>query len=153
MRFLIYALIILYVLWPVDLIPDFIVGGGWIEDIALLGILAWYQFVYRQRRKGESGGYERYDQYKGDPRTEYERHDGDFDKKAQDGAAFVLRDPYEILGIEKGASPEEIKSAYRRLVNQYHPDKVTHLGEEFRDLAEKKFKEIQNAYQELMPDK
>jgi DnaJ like chaperone protein len=33
----------------------------------------------------------------------------------------------------------------------YHPDKVIHLGEEFRELAENRFKEIQKAYQELRP--
>jgi len=35
------------------------------------------------------------------------------------------------------------------LANKYHPDKVDHLGEEFKKLAEKKFKDIQEAYQKL----
>jgi DnaJ-class molecular chaperone len=39
------------------------------------------------------------------------------------------------------------------LAGQYHPDKVSHLGEEFRQLAEKRFKEIQVAYQELIRNK
>ncbi|MBW1817978.1 MAG: DnaJ domain-containing protein [Deltaproteobacteria bacterium] len=43
----------------------------------------------------------------------------------------------------------EIRKAYRELANRYHPDKVNHLGEEFRDLAEERFKEVQTAYQEL----
>ena len=56
---------------------------------------------------------------------------------------------YEILGLEPGASPEQIKSAYRKLSMQYHPDKVAYLGEEFRRVAEEKMKELNEAYQHL----
>ena len=55
-----------------------------------------------------------------------------------------------MLGVGKNASLDEIKNAYKRLAVKYHPDKVSHLGEEFRVLAEQRFKEIQEAYQELM---
>ena len=55
-----------------------------------------------------------------------------------------------MLGVASNASPEEIKAAYRDLANRYHPDKVSHLGEEFQKLAESRFKEIQAAYRELM---
>ena len=53
---------------------------------------------------------------------------------------------YAVLGLEKGADFNEIKKAYRKLSMQYHPDKVTHLGEEFRGVAEEKMKEINVAY-------
>lgn len=56
---------------------------------------------------------------------------------------------HEILGLIPGASAEEIKSAYRKLSMQYHPDKVAHLGEEFRRVAEEKMKELNEAYQHL----
>ena len=56
---------------------------------------------------------------------------------------------YEILGLAPGASPEQIKSAYRKLSMQYHPDKVAYLGEEFRRVAEEKMKELNEAYQHL----
>ncbi|MDO9265382.1 MAG: J domain-containing protein, partial [Desulfosalsimonadaceae bacterium] len=60
------------------------------------------------------------------------------------------KDPFEILGIAPGASKQEIQTAYRKIVQQYHPDKVAHLGRELQDLAKDKFVEIQNAYDYLM---
>ena len=51
-----------------------------------------------------------------------------------------------MLGLDRDASFEEIKKAYRQLSMQYHPDKVGHLGEEFRRVAEEKMKEINVAY-------
>jgi DnaJ like chaperone protein len=54
---------------------------------------------------------------------------------------------YAVLGLEPGASMEAIKKAYRALSMKYHPDKVVHLGEEFRRVAEEKMKEINVAYE------
>ena len=58
-------------------------------------------------------------------------------------------DPYQVLGLDRGAGQDEVRAAYRRLAAQYHPDKVAHLGEEFQRLAELKFKAIQAAYDQL----
>lgn len=55
------------------------------------------------------------------------------------------KDYYEILGVQKTASPDEIKSAYRKLARQYHPDVST----EPKEVAEEKFKEISEAYEVL----
>jgi len=54
------------------------------------------------------------------------------------------KDLYDALGISRGASQDEIKKAYRKLVRQYHPDK--NPGDEE---AEERFKEIQGAYDVL----
>lgn len=56
---------------------------------------------------------------------------------------------YAILGLSPGAGFTEVKAAYRKLSMQYHPDKVGHLGEEFKKVAEEKMKEINNAYEYL----
>jgi DnaJ like chaperone protein len=53
---------------------------------------------------------------------------------------------YAVLGLEPGADMETVKKAYRKLSMQYHPDKVRHLGDEFRVVAEEKMKEINQAY-------
>ena len=50
------------------------------------------------------------------------------------------RDYYEVLGLNRGATPEEIKKAFRRLARQYHPD-VNKQAD-----AETRFKEINEAY-------
>lgn len=59
------------------------------------------------------------------------------------------RSPYEVLEVRPGASREEISAAYRRLVREYHPDKVANLAPEFRELAEQRMKEINAAYEQL----
>ncbi len=58
-----------------------------------------------------------------------------------------MRDLYEVLGIERGASQADLKKAYRRLAQQYHPDKCPDDKS-----AEEKFKEAANAYQILSDD-
>ncbi len=62
----------------------------------------------------------------------------------------MANDYYDILGVSRSASTEEIKRAYRKLALKYHPDRNGNKNPE----AEKKFKEINEAYQVLSnPDK
>lgn len=56
---------------------------------------------------------------------------------------------YEILEVSPNASLDELTEAYRKKAQMYHPDKVTHLAPELRDLAERRMKEINNAYIQL----
>jgi molecular chaperone DnaJ len=58
-----------------------------------------------------------------------------------------MRDLYEVLGVERGCSQADLKKAYRRLAQQYHPDKNPDDKS-----AEEKFKEAANAYQILSDD-
>lgn len=147
MRFLIYLVLILYVISPYDIVPDFFAGLGWIDDLIILGVLYWYHFIYR-RAKMRARYQEAYHQEGEGTKREYYQEEQQ--QKAQTDRRFSKRDPYQILGVEKGAPLNEVKAAYRKLAIKYHPDKVNHLGDEFKVLAEKKFKEIQEAYQELV---
>ncbi len=54
---------------------------------------------------------------------------------------------YKILGIQRSATDEEVKKAYRKLAVKYHPDKVAYLGEDFKKDAEEKFQKINQAYE------
>lgn len=65
------------------------------------------------------------------------------------GAEKTPMDDYAILGVSRSASKDEIKKAYRQMAAQYHPDKVSHLGEELIEFADKKFKEISAAYKNV----
>jgi molecular chaperone DnaJ len=55
-----------------------------------------------------------------------------------------MKDPYEVLGVSRTASDEEIKQAYRELVKKYHPDR--YKGHPLEDLAKEKMQEINEAY-------
>ena len=67
------------------------------------------------------------------------------------GQERTLKDPYEVLGITRGAGAEEIKKAYRDKLKKFHPDVVENLklGPEYREMFEDKTREIHNAYQSL----
>lgn len=60
---------------------------------------------------------------------------------------------YKILEIDKTASNDEIKKAYRTMAKKYHPDKVIHLGKEHQKGAEEKFKQVQDAYEQLQKER
>lgn len=62
-----------------------------------------------------------------------------------------MSDPYSILGVDRNASDEDIKKAYRRLSRKYHPD--ANVNNPHKEEAEAKFKEIQQAYQQIMDER
>ncbi len=146
MRILIYIFVILYVISGFDIIPEWVVGPiGVIDDIIILGAVYWY-FIYRPARIRAKSERVYYQEGEGRRRESYHENQ----KRAQTDKRFSKSDPHEVLGVRRQASIDDIKSAYRKLAAKYHPDKVDHLGDEFRTLAEQKFKEIQEAYQELV---
>ena len=70
-------------------------------------------------------------------------------------AMFVkdTKGAYKILGANKGCTNEEIKSIYRKMATKYHPDKVSHLGDDFAKFAEEKFKSVNDAYQQIKKER
>lgn len=148
LRVLPLILVLLYLLSPYDVVPDFLFGPGWLDDLLLVGALIWF---LKARRPGESPG-DLFRRYRGSKRGSSGqgegRHEERRERDAQEGDEEG--DPLRILGLKPGASPGEIKAAYRRAVAKYHPDKVTHLGKEFQELAHKKLVAIQRAYEKLM---
>ncbi len=128
---------VLYFLLPYDVMPDLILGWGWLDDL-VIGWLVWRSLrrlrppkTASQTQGSGNGGFS----------------EGDRTGSREDSP----RDPYTVLGLSRNATPPEIRKAYRQLAGQYHPDKVSHLGREFQRLAEKRFKEIQEAYERLKP--
>jgi hypothetical protein len=140
-RWLPILLGLLYVVSPVDVLPDFLPALGWLDDLLLMGVLVW--FLVRQAR-----GQSPWDFLRGRARGPYTRYPGGPGPEDL-RADFAQMDPYTLLEVSPSATPEEIKSAYKRAVARYHPDKVSHLGAEFRELAHRKLVAIQQAYESL----
>lgn len=61
----------------------------------------------------------------------------------------VSNNAYTILGVDASATDEEVKKAYREMAKKNHPDLVSNLGEEVHQAAEKKFQEINEAYETI----
>jgi molecular chaperone DnaJ len=59
-----------------------------------------------------------------------------------------MKNPYEVIGVNQGASKEEIKKAYREQAKKYHPDQYN--NNPLKDLAEEKMRELNEAYDYLM---
>ncbi|MBR3593860.1 MAG: J domain-containing protein [Clostridia bacterium] len=62
-----------------------------------------------------------------------------------------MRDPYEVLGVSKNATDDEIKSAYRALARKYHPD--NYQDNPLADLATEKMQELNDAYDAIINER
>ena len=61
-----------------------------------------------------------------------------------------MTDPYQVLGVSRSASDEEIKKAYRTLSRKYHPD--ANVNNPNKDQAEERFYQVQQAYDLIMKE-
>jgi len=146
---------LLYLISPVDIVPDLLLPFiGWIDDGIVLGTI-YYLIRYGKlpnflfKKKGQSKQ-SYYSQTGENFASDKKNHQTNRPGSQKDTSSKTIQTPYEILGIGPNASKKEIQSAYKEAIKKYHPDKVSHLGEEFSSLANKKFIEIQNAYDTLM---
>lgn len=87
----------------------------------------------RAARSGQQGGqsYRQYEYQPRQPRTP------------------PRKDPYQVLGVQPGASQADIRSAYLRMAKEFHPDRVSGQGEAAVKRAEEKMKDINEAYSQL----
>ncbi len=143
-KLILAILAIVYIVSPVDLIPDLIPLTGWLDDAFIAGVILYFfrrgvfpsflswlnHYVSGDRRQKTASGF--------DDTNHFQRN---------------AQDPYETLGLKPDASSEDIRAAYRQAVQFYHPDKVAHLGPELQALAKKKFVEIQKAYERIKAEK
>ncbi len=137
MKIFIAILALIYLLSPYDILPDFLLGWGWLDDGALLYMLWRYYIGPAIRQKQAEARYQQ-------TRQHFRSNTG----TSSDESVETL-DPHTVLGVDRNASLDEVKRAYKQLALKYHPDKVQHLGEEFQKLAEDRFKDIQDAYMAL----
>lgn len=136
---LLIAAALIYIILPNDLVPDWLGILGRLDDLL---VLTYIVYRYRKLVQAINDATERVRPQK----QKTERREEQQTQSSQNSTAL---DPFETLGLKRGASKDEVKEAYRRLVAQYHPDKVNHLGPELKDLAHKKMLEIQKAYEQV----
>ena len=116
----------LYLRSPIDLLPDRMGVLGLLDDLIVLSI----GIYWLTRRIGER------------PREQ---------GAERPAASPIPSDPYVLLEVGYGASPEEITRAYREQLKRYHPDRVATLGEELQRLAHERTVAIQRAYEAIGP--
>lgn len=106
-------------------------------------------YLGRQQQKEYSHQNSYSSNYQQDNRRSSDSHkSGDSKSRShpESSGILTLESARTILGVKMGASQDEIRKAYLELVKKYHPDKVSHLAEEFRVIAENRMKEINAAY-------
>lgn len=150
-----------YFISPIDLLPDFLLPYiGYLDD---LGVISLVVYVLR---KGDlpsffpdkiKQGFHTFKNFYSQASTEKTNtnsgtNTGYRNSKNRDPFKNQVKKPsaWQVLGVNPGASKEQIQAAYKDAVKKYHPDKVSHLGPEFRKLANEKFVEIQAAYHLLI---
>jgi hypothetical protein len=145
-----------YFISPVDIIPDLLLPFvGWIDDGIIIGTIVYLIRYGRlpnfwfKKKGGTHKGFSDNTTKKFDSNTQKGRA-GNSANGSSGFAQNPPKTPYEILGVEPFASKGQIQAAYKEAIKKYHPDKLSHLGEEFSNLANEKFLEIQNAYDTLM---
>lgn len=121
--------VLLYLRSPIDVLPDRMGPLGFVDDLILVGLAV----MWLRRRAEEDAARS--------PREE--------DARRTYADATSSTDPYEILGVARTASTDEITRAYREQMKRYHPDRVADLGPELQRVAHERTVAIQRAYEQI----
>jgi len=140
-------LVILYFISPVDLIPDVFGLPGRVDDL-LVGLAGLY-FMGRNtaaanKRAGAAGRRGTGQRTAGEATGGESQGGAQGKEKEREGS-----DPYKVLGVPRDAPFADVRRRYRERLLEVHPDRVQHLGGEFRELAEKKTRELNDAYRRI----
>ena len=110
--------------------------------------------TYRFARKSAQSGSSRRSQYSshrdGSYGSQSNGYQGSSSSYRAESHAAEKSDPWTVLGTSNGAPQDEIKSAYKRLMVQNHPDKLAHLDPSFQKFAQERVITIRRAYEEAM---
>lgn len=119
-----------------------------IEISVILGCLAiGYFFTSRIIDGRESGDQTNNSESTQEP--DNTRYSNEHQEPERGSQSLSARDCYDILGVSAGARADEIRLAYQRKMAQYHPDKVSGLGDKIQATAEAESKRINRAYDYL----
>jgi len=156
-----------YLISPMDIIPDWLLPFfGFIDDGVIIGTIYYLirygklpNFFFKKKNpfnqpfksnnsnfnNSKTSGHN--NTYQQDNKTRASNSNTRTNPKTKSKSVPT---PHEILGISPNASKKEIQNAYKQSIKKYHPDKLSHLGKDFSNLANEKFLEIQRAYDTLM---
>ncbi|MDM8538145.1 DnaJ domain-containing protein [Desulfobacterales bacterium HSG17] len=153
-----------YLISPVDIIPDLLLPFvGWIDDGVVIATIYYLirfgrlpNFFFKKQNPFKQGRRKPFRPNvkqdfagftsKQEPNQQRTYHQ---QQTAKNRTSKTIPTPYDILGISPDANQKEIHNAYKQAIKKYHPDKLSHLGKEFSNLANEKFLEIQRAYDSL----
>ena len=142
-------IIIIYILLPIDLIPELIGPAGILDDLLIaLGLFYYLRSLSKKKLQAGSAGKadRRYDPGQSDRQSRYSN------KEAPPKDDKTIRDPYEIIGVPRDCPFADIQKKYKEQLLNYHPDRTQHLGRELQELAEKKTKDLNEAFQRILAE-